>query len=89
MRWCIGPCGRELDESLFYLKMRVCKGCHRVRERERYRKNRKKKGFLEARRDRERWHYKHNEEWAEKKRASARDAYDKKKANITRVAASS
>jgi hypothetical protein len=43
MKWCTGPCGRELPISEFCLNLRgnpqgKCRACHRVSERERYRK---------------------------------------------------
>jgi hypothetical protein len=43
LKWCNGPCGRELPVSQFYVGGRgspnpVCKGCHRVAARRRYRR---------------------------------------------------
>lgn len=38
MKWCSGLCGRELPLSAFHRGHGACKGCHRVRARESFRK---------------------------------------------------
>lgn len=79
LRWCAGPCGRQLPPEAFNARDGRCKGCARViarpRDRRRYRRNARNPAFLEARRQRERGHYAKDAAWAEKKRASVRRSY--------------
>jgi hypothetical protein len=68
MKWCNGPCGRELPTECFYsngqgyLQSR-CKGCHRIQKREWARKK-----------------YRRDRTWRQAKCASVRASYAARKA---------
>lgn len=65
--------------SAYASKQRRCRGCQRVAERERYRRLRKRRGFLAARRERERRKYNSTPGWADRKRAAVMRSYYKAK----------
>src|SRR5262245_26292014 len=60
MKWCPGPCGRELPEECFYRNGRgylggACKACCRVRAKFEFRRNGKKRAARRRRRERMRY----------------------------------
>jgi hypothetical protein len=63
MKWCTGLCGRYLPRTEFHVNMLGnpqgrCKACHRVHERERYRRRyRNNSEFRRGERDRKRAEY--------------------------------
>lgn len=65
MKWCSGPCGRELPLTEFYVNTSgnpqgKCKGCHRVEARESYRRRAKRPGAKRLLAERARLAYRRN-----------------------------
>lgn len=75
MKWCNGACGRHLPLSAFYKRHSVCKGCHRVRARERWGVRSRRPGAKRARREKDRQRYATDPAWREKLCAAARARY--------------
>jgi len=72
MRWCAGPCGRELSITTFPIDGRgyygwTCKACRRVRRRQLYHSYAPRRRRMRA--ECRRWYARHAEREREKKRA--------------------
>jgi hypothetical protein len=77
MKWCAGPCGRELPLSEFYIHPEGwpqgrCRACHRVAMRDNYRRRyRNQPAFARRERARGRAKYWANVEWERARKQSA------------------